>query len=381
MQGLQAVRHVIAVSLWHPGLLDLTLWTTSPMHLCCRQNRPPWSLRAKQKKRSAVYCSLLIPYYIKIFVLSSRLSISQPRPVKKGGWPKGKKRKKPNKDVNAPRAPLTGYVRFLNERREQMRSRHPEVSFPEITRMLGNEWSKLATQDKQRYLDEAERDKERYVKELERYEQSEACRAVSRKAQEKRQRKEEAYSVNGSSNEQGLQRVTELVKARVHPSTTSKSQLSAETVEIAKENEEEGKDRLSVFDIPIFTEEFLDHNKAREAELRRLRKANVEFEEQNAVLSKHVQSLRAAVERIERDVASERSHNHTLSRHLDALRHALTAGFQSVPLPGTGETPTPETIDSYMSKLHNIILSSPGEHVGLLPTIRQVISRLDSEKL
>ena len=56
-----------------------------------------------------------------------------------------------------------------------------------------------------RYLDEAERDKERYVKELERYEQSEACRAVSSKAQEKRQRKEEAYSVNGSSNEQGLQ--------------------------------------------------------------------------------------------------------------------------------------------------------------------------------
>ncbi|XP_032831579.1 high mobility group protein 20A-like isoform X1 [Petromyzon marinus] len=269
------------------------------------------------------------------------------RVVKKGGWPKGKKRKKVGRDSNAPRAPLTGYVRFLNERREQVRAENPDVSFPEITRMLGNEWSKLPAQEKQRYLDEADKDKERYMKELEKYQQTEAYKIFNRKTHEKKQKKEEPCSINGSSNE----------------------------------NEEESRDKLSVFDIPIFTEEFLDHNKAREAELRQLRKTNTEYEEQNAILQKHIENMRAAIERLERDVNAERVHNLALHQHLEALRHALTNGFSAVPLPGSGETPTLETIDSYMTKLHNIILASPQENEGLLATVRDVVSRLDSDKL
>merc|ERR1712126_544369 len=44
------------------------------------------------------------------------------------------------------------------------------------------------------------------------------------------------------------------------------------------------RENSNSFDIPIFTEEFLDHNKARELELKQLRKQTGEFEEQNAVL-------------------------------------------------------------------------------------------------
>uniref|UniRef100_A0A8C5SJ84 High mobility group protein 20A n=1 Tax=Laticauda laticaudata TaxID=8630 RepID=A0A8C5SJ84_LATLA len=68
--------------------------------------------------------------------------------AKRGGWSKGRKRKKPLRDSNAPKSPLTGYVRFMNERREQLRAKRPEVPFPEITRMLGNEWSKLPPEEK-----------------------------------------------------------------------------------------------------------------------------------------------------------------------------------------------------------------------------------------
>lgn len=69
------------------------------------------------------------------------------QPVKKRGWPKGKKRKKIL--PNGPKAPVTGYVRFLNERREQIRTQHPDLPFPEITKMLGAEWSKLQLSEKQ----------------------------------------------------------------------------------------------------------------------------------------------------------------------------------------------------------------------------------------
>ncbi|NXW80098.1 HM20A protein, partial [Hirundo rustica] len=265
--------------------------------------------------------------------------------TKRGGWAKGRKRKKPLRDSNAPKSPLTGYVRFMNERREQLRAKRPEVPFPEITRMLGNEWSKLPPEEKRRYLDEADRDKERYMRELEQYQKTEAYKVFSRKAQDRQK---------GKSHRQDGARQP----AHDH------------------EKEADTKER-SVFDIPIFTEEFLNHSKAREAELRQLRKSNMEFEERNAALQKHVESMRTAVEKLEVDVIQERSRNTVLQQHLETLRQALTSSFSGVPLPGSGETPTMETIDSYMNRLHSIILANPQENENLIATVRDVVNRLE----
>lgn len=55
-----------------------------------------------------------------------------------------------------------GYVRYLNERRDQLRAEHPELGFAELTRQLASEWSKLPAEEKQQYLDAADQDKERY---------------------------------------------------------------------------------------------------------------------------------------------------------------------------------------------------------------------------
>ncbi|KAK5867019.1 hypothetical protein PBY51_011543 [Eleginops maclovinus] len=266
---------------------------------------------------------------------------------RRGNWTKGRKRKKPMKDSNAPKAPLTGYVRFMNDRREQLRAERPDVPFPEITRMLGNEWSKLPPEEKQRYLDEAERDKERYMRELEKYQKTEAYKHFTRKVQEKQKGKRH----RGDAGHQ-------VANEALH------------------EKDGEGKDR-TVFDIPIFTEEFLNHSKAREAEMRQLRKTNMEYEERNAALQKHVESMRGAVERLEGDVMQERGRNGLLHQHLETLRQALTSSFSSVPLPASGETPTLDSIDSYMKKLHSIIVSSPQEHENLINTVREVVNRLD----
>lgn len=251
------------------------------------------------------------------------------------------------KDSNAPKAPLTGYVRFMNDRREQLRAERPDVPFPEITRMLGNEWSKLPPEEKQRYLDEAERDKERYMRELEKYQKTEAYKHFTRKVQEKQKGKRHRGDVGHQVANEALH-----------------------------EKDAEGKDR-TVFDIPIFTEEFLNHSKAREAELRQLRKTNMEYEERNAALQKHVESMRGAVERLEGDVMQERGRNGLLHQHLETLRQALSSSFSTIPLPGSGETPTLETTDSYMKKLHSIIVSNPQEHENLINTVREVVNRLD----
>lgn len=235
----------------------------------------------------------------------------------------------------------------MNERREQLRAERPDVPFPEITRMLGNEWSKLPPEEKQRYLDEADKDKERYMRELEQYQKTEAYKHFSRKVQEKQKGKRHRGDAGRQAPGESLHEKDLGIKDR------------------------------SVFDIPIFTEEFLNHSKAREAELRQLRKTNMEYEERNAALQKHVESMRSAVERLEGDVQQERTRNGLLQQHLDTLRSALTHSFSAVPLPGSGETPTLDSIGSYMKKLHGIILSSPQENQHLISTVRDVVNRLD----
>ncbi|XP_078010142.1 SWI/SNF-related matrix-associated actin-dependent regulator of chromatin subfamily E member 1-related isoform X1 [Phascolarctos cinereus] len=299
---------------------------------------------------------------------------SEEEPVKKRGWPKGKKRKKIL--PNGPKAPVTGYVRFLNERREQIRTLHPDLPFPEITKMLGAEWSKLQPTDKQRYLDEAEREKQQYMKELREYQQSEAYKMCAEKLQEKKAKKED-------------------------PGASAMNTLL---------NGHKGGDfdGFSTFDVPIFTEEFLDQNKglwqedrgltralrrppravgmgqlagAREAELRRLRKMNVAFEEQNAVLQRHTQSMSSARERLEQEVAREERRTLALQQQLRAVRQALTASFASLPVPGTGETPTLSTLDFYMAKLHGAIERDPLQHEKLIVRIKEILSRIASEHL
>ncbi|XP_041914140.1 SWI/SNF-related matrix-associated actin-dependent regulator of chromatin subfamily E member 1-related [Alosa pseudoharengus] len=274
------------------------------------------------------------------------VAMSSVQPVKKRGWPKGKKRKKVL--PNGPKAPVTGYVRFLNERREQIRALHPDLPFPEITKRLGAEWSRLAPHDKQRFLDEAEREKVQYARELREYQQSEAYQITTAKVQDKKIKREELSSVIiNSSGQTGLK----------------------------------SSDFSNGFDIPIFTEEFLDQNKAREAELRRLRKANVEFEEQNAVLQKHIANMYSAKERLEAELGQDEQRTQALQRHLLGLKQTLVSSLSGVPLPGTGETPSISTLDSYLSRLSNVLENSPNEHRALLVKLQEVLAHLDSEKM
>ncbi|NWR93430.1 HM20B regulator, partial [Furnarius figulus] len=264
-------------------------------------------------------------------------------PVKKRGWPKGKKRKKIL--PNGPKAPVTGYVRFLNERREQIRTQHPDLPFPEITKMLGAEWSKLQLSEKQRYLDEAERGGGQYMKELREYQQSEAYKMGGGKIQEKKIKKEDA----------GGAAVNTLLNGH---------------------KAGECSDTFSTFDVPIFTEEFLDQNKGGEAELRRLRKMNTEFEEQNAILQKHTESMNCAKEKLEQELAQEERQTLALQQQLQSVRQALTASFSSLPIPGTGETPTLSTLDFYMAKLHSAIESNPLQGGGLVLRVKEILSRI-----
>ena len=92
--------------------------------------------------------------------------------------------------------------------------------------------------------------------------------------------------------------------------------------------EPQHRENSNSFDIPIFTEEFLDHNKARELELKQLRKQTGEFEEQNAVLGKHIESMKSAITKLEVDTVQQRQNNAALQHQLDQLRQLVVSNFK-----------------------------------------------------
>lgn len=108
---------------------------------------------------------------------------------------------------------------------------------------------------------------------------------------------------------------------------------------------------------------------------------NVAFEEQNAVLQRHTQSMNSARERLEQELALEERRTLALQQQLQAVRQALTASFASLPVPGTGETPTLGTLDFYMARLHGAIERDPAQHERLIARVKEILARVASEHL
>lgn len=202
------------------------------------------------------------------------------------------------KDSADPQKPLNAYNWYVKENREKIRSQNPSWNFTEITKKLAQDWRALTAEEKQHYTDTAEIDKERYMRELTVYKQSDAYRSFvkSQKNQLKRVKENSGNSVLGDSFED--------------------------------------KNDGSGFDIPIFTEEFLDHNKLREAELRQLRKSNTDYEQQNSILEKLIENTKTAITKLEEETVQQRCHNQALQQHLDQMREILTDAFQEISLPG-----------------------------------------------
>lgn len=265
-----------------------------------------------------------------------------------------KKPKRP-KDKNAPHAPLNGYVRFLARHRERVREANPDTSFPDVTKLLAAEWTAMPQEEKQVYLDEAEKDKERYQRELEEYKQTDSFRMFQETQQNRLQGKDGSKS----------------------PTKAAK----AATADKEKAKERDAPKENSGGEIPIFTEEFLEHNRGRESELRHLRKLNTEYEEQNAILSKHVESLRAACEKFESESALNRMNTKALEDHITQLGALIMNKMGNVAIPGSGETPTPHTIDSYLQNVSQAIMKGNKENDAFAEKIQSLVVNINPEDI
>lgn len=61
--------------------------------------------------------------------------------------------------AGAPKMPLNGYVRFMNDRREELRREQPHRTALEHTKIIGEEWHQLPDERKVPYMEAAAKDK------------------------------------------------------------------------------------------------------------------------------------------------------------------------------------------------------------------------------
>ncbi|KAJ6635995.1 High mobility group protein 20A [Pseudolycoriella hygida] len=87
--------------------------------------------------------------------------------------------KKVKKDPNMPKHPLTGYVRYMIDRRPELKQLKPKSAAHELTKIIAEEWNTLTDKRKKPYLDAAELDKERYHREYAVYEANKAAESTT----------------------------------------------------------------------------------------------------------------------------------------------------------------------------------------------------------
>uniref|UniRef100_A0A336KL18 CSON011134 protein n=1 Tax=Culicoides sonorensis TaxID=179676 RepID=A0A336KL18_CULSO len=254
------------------------------------------------------------------------------------------KRKKLNPD--APKYPLTGYVRYTNERRSAIKDENPTKTHIEITKQLATEWLELPEEKKQAYMDEAEKDKMRYISEMKEYSKTHNVELRRKKKKKK-----------------GNSEVSEKPVTAPGPSITAPI--------VSQEKPLKEGDR----DIQIFTEEFLEHNKEIESELKIMRKKLMDLEQQNSNLERYVEGMKGGVEKLEFEQTTLNTKNNALEKYQRELKTMLVTALSGVAL-SDKKTPSMDNIEMYMHELSNLS-GSP----AILNKAKELIRKLDFQSI
>ena len=80
-----------------------------------------------------------------------------------------KNNKKKDKDPNKPKKPLSAYMFFASNYRNEVKKANPEATLGEISKMLGGIWQELESDDKLPFEKQAENAKVEYKQQMENY--------------------------------------------------------------------------------------------------------------------------------------------------------------------------------------------------------------------
>lgn len=129
-------------------------------------------------------------------------------------------------------------------------------------------------------------------------------------------------------------------------------------------------------EIPIFTNEFLEHNKIYDMELKTLRKSKIDLQQQNAALEKYVENMRSGLEKLVSENKILHEKNHLLEVYLDKLQRKLSQALHALPLPSQPSGANIDNINNYMMDLYK--MSTTNKHgPAVLNKAKDIIRKLD----
>ncbi|EDW09969.2 SWI/SNF-related matrix-associated actin-dependent regulator of chromatin subfamily E member 1-related [Drosophila mojavensis] len=325
--------------------------------------------------------------------------------------------------AGAPKMPLNSYVRFMNDRREQLRREHPNRTALEHTKMIGEEWHQLTDERKAPYLEAAAKDKALYQEQMHKFLKEHPEIVATELAKAKKvfdnknasTPKEKATNNNSNSGSgSGIDAanssatVTAAAGAKKtivkHSAGVNKQQQQLSTptpdpddIPLAQVKRTPTPPALNscapaaqrpciAGEIPIYTNEFIEHNRSTENELRTLRKTKTDLEQQNAVLEQHVDNTKAGHAKIMAEVSELKEENARLATYTKNLRQKLVATLSGVTLPAVHPGGlNVDSVDKYIHHLAEMISSSSTasdqQNNAMLLKVADLLCKMDTSSL
>ena len=114
--------------------------------------------------------------------------------------------------------------------------------------------------------------------------------------------------------------------------------------------------------------------------MRKLRQTTSDQEEENALLSRHVDNMGTQTQRLETDIQTQKLRNQVLRQRLGFLKESLADAFGGVAIPGIDSVPSVDTIAEYLKEVESVVVAKqPGDddkHSKVVSTVRKVAREL-----
>ncbi|XP_060660554.1 SWI/SNF-related matrix-associated actin-dependent regulator of chromatin subfamily E member 1-related [Drosophila nasuta] len=304
--------------------------------------------------------------------------------------------------AGAPKMPLNSYVRFMNDRREQLRREHPNRTALEHTKMIGEEWHQLTEDRRAPYMEAAAKDKALYQEQMHKFltEHPEIVANELAKAKKVFDTKNASTPKEKATNNDLPS--NHAAPRKSNPKTPLNKQQSAPTPDpddiplahvkrsptpppqppvAGAFNPVAALPRpFAAGEIPIYTNEFIEHNRSTENELRLLRKTKTDLEQQNSVLEQHVDNTKTGHAKVMGEVAELKEENARLMAYIKGLRQKVVGALDGITLPPLEPSGlSVDNVDKYLQHLAGMV--SGQQNNAMLLKVSELLGKMDTATL
>lgn len=233
------------------------------------------------------------------------------------------------KDENAPKGPRSAYVHFLSSRRGSFGRDHKDMKHGDINKALAAEWSALGEEEKRVFHDRAAAEREQYERAMEAYRQS------------------ESYKEFQKTKLRSKNRIMKRLRSDVLSSEIDTDDSDMEVTSTPHYG-----------DVPIFSDEFLAHNRAQEFKMMKTRRSVARLKQsrdlllkRNKMLENEVNALRARKARYEENSLKLLATKEKWSKTLEECLSGITLpGEISIGVVG---------VEAFMARLGELLDEDP----------------------